>query len=182
MNCSQSAICMACGEVGHYLCRDMKWFFGLQGVTCSNCGSVGHIGAHCLMPNLDACSRNESTAVEVIDSANNILTAEEEMARRQEAELEEKRAKERKRERDARSLRNRMRGQSKSDRNNDSHHHHHRHRSQEPSSGRGRESARDPRRDDRSRHAQEQRAQSLGPLRAKRDDPGQRGNNHKRFR
>ena len=187
MNSSQSAICMACGEVGHYLCRDMKWFFGLQGVTCSNCGSVGHIGAHCQMPNLEACSRNEATAVEVIDSANNILTAEEEMVRRQEAELEEKRRKERQRERDAGAsrLRNRMRDRSKGDRDksNHHHHHHHRHRSQDAPWGRGHESARDPRRDDRSRHEQQQpRAQSLGPLRAKRNEPGQRGNLQKRFR
>lgn len=29
------AICAVCGRTGHYLCRPLQWFFGLQGVSCS---------------------------------------------------------------------------------------------------------------------------------------------------
>jgi cellular nucleic acid-binding protein len=33
---SMNAICASCGRSGHYLCSDLKWFFGLRGVSCSN--------------------------------------------------------------------------------------------------------------------------------------------------
>jgi cellular nucleic acid-binding protein len=33
---SMNAICASCGRSGHYLCTDLKWFFGLRGVSCSN--------------------------------------------------------------------------------------------------------------------------------------------------
>jgi len=32
----QAAVCLTCGKTGHYLCRQLKWFFGLEGVSCSN--------------------------------------------------------------------------------------------------------------------------------------------------
>jgi hypothetical protein len=28
------AKCMVCGQLGHFMCQDMKWFFGLDGLTC----------------------------------------------------------------------------------------------------------------------------------------------------
>lgn len=30
------AVCLSCGRLGHYLCSELKWFFGLRGVSCSN--------------------------------------------------------------------------------------------------------------------------------------------------
>eukprot|EP00985_Skeletonema_marinoi_P021717 scaffold13472_cov175-Skeletonema_marinoi.AAC.1 len=35
---SKDAICMQCGQEGHFMCSEMRWFFGLRGVTCFNCG------------------------------------------------------------------------------------------------------------------------------------------------
>lgn len=33
---ASAAICFTCGRTGHYLCSELKWFFGLEGVSCSN--------------------------------------------------------------------------------------------------------------------------------------------------
>ena len=32
----EAAVCLTCGKMGHFLCRPLKWFFGLDGVSCSN--------------------------------------------------------------------------------------------------------------------------------------------------
>ena len=31
-----AAVCLTCGNTGHFLCRPLQWFFGLEGVSCSN--------------------------------------------------------------------------------------------------------------------------------------------------
>ena len=33
---SSHAICASCGRTGHFLCHELKWFYGLLGVSCSN--------------------------------------------------------------------------------------------------------------------------------------------------
>ncbi len=33
---SSDAICASCGRPGHFLCQELKWFYGLNGVSCWN--------------------------------------------------------------------------------------------------------------------------------------------------
>lgn len=53
------AKCMVCGQLGHFMCEDMKWFFGLDGLTCFNCGRSTHHGYKCDRPPLEQCARDE---------------------------------------------------------------------------------------------------------------------------
>jgi cellular nucleic acid-binding protein len=54
--------CMVCNRMGHFMCREMKWFFGLDGLSCFNCGRNGHHGYDCDRPPLEVCARDESVA------------------------------------------------------------------------------------------------------------------------
>ena len=63
------AKCMVCGEIGHFMCREMKWFFGLDGVTCFNCGGSSHHGYKCERPLLEQCSRDESVGRRELEQA-----------------------------------------------------------------------------------------------------------------
>ena len=63
-------VCMVCGRTGHYLCQDMKWFHGLNGVSCYNCGRPQHLGVSCDRPNLDVCSRYEEVAAQEVERAS----------------------------------------------------------------------------------------------------------------
>ena len=65
----QDAICMQCGQRGHFMCHEMRWFFGLKGLTCFNCGMKGHRGIHCRRPNVDVCQKNPDLAQNEIDMA-----------------------------------------------------------------------------------------------------------------
>jgi cellular nucleic acid-binding protein len=65
----QKAKCMVCGEIGHFMCREMKWFFGLDGVTCFNCGGSSHHGYKCERPRLEQCSRDETVAKRELEQA-----------------------------------------------------------------------------------------------------------------
>lgn len=68
---SHNALCMVCGKSGHFMCTEMKWFFGVSGVYCFNCGEKGHLGYDCDRPNVDVCVRDESKAKEELDRAEN---------------------------------------------------------------------------------------------------------------
>ena len=63
-----SAICMTCGQKGHS-CKELKWFYGLRGVSCFNCGSQGHSGYDCQRPALYQCVQDPQTAVNEIERA-----------------------------------------------------------------------------------------------------------------
>jgi cellular nucleic acid-binding protein len=82
---ARSATCMVCYQPGHYCCKDNKWFYGLDTLTCSNCGRVGHAGFGCDRPRLDVCNRPENSYIvqQEIDRAATWSTAEEHYAERQ---------------------------------------------------------------------------------------------------
>jgi cellular nucleic acid-binding protein len=66
---SRDAICMQCGQQGHFLCKDLKWFFGLKGIFCFNCGIEGHSGFQCQRPNLFQCRDEPAVASKEIERA-----------------------------------------------------------------------------------------------------------------
>ena len=73
----QAAVCLTCGQTGHYLCRGLKWFYGLEGVSCSNCGRAGHIRAFCQRPSLDECARDDSLVRQELERAATVSSVEE---------------------------------------------------------------------------------------------------------
>jgi cellular nucleic acid-binding protein len=80
-----SAICMVCRRPGHYCCKDSKWFYGLDTLTCWNCGRVGHDGTMCDRPRLEVCMRlpeNAQVVKHEIERAGTYGTAEEHFAER----------------------------------------------------------------------------------------------------
>jgi len=86
-NVVSPAICMECGSRGHFLCKDLKWFYGLRGMSCFNCGSQEHSGYDCERPTLYQCLNNPDTATEEIDRAEADSVAEEfERQRREQRE------------------------------------------------------------------------------------------------
>jgi len=64
-----NAICSVCGQKGHFMCKEMRWFFGLQGLSCFNCGESGHHGMHCDRPGIDTCVKDLHIGIQEIDRA-----------------------------------------------------------------------------------------------------------------
>lgn len=71
------AICMQCGRYGHFLCKPIKWFFGLKGIFCFNCGNPGHSGLQCSRPNVFQCRDDPELAEQEIGRAEAESVAEE---------------------------------------------------------------------------------------------------------
>lgn len=63
------AVCMVCGQKGHFMCKDLKWFYSLSGYSCFNCGAQGHSGYDCQRPTLHHCIQNQDEARREIDRA-----------------------------------------------------------------------------------------------------------------
>ena len=99
---SYNAKCLVCGEDGHFMCDEMKWFFGLKGISCFNCGRNGHHGSDCDRPKCDNMLRNTDLLMAELDRAE---------AKSLEDELEEQQQK---------SSRSHSRGRDR-DRNNHGH-------------------------------------------------------------
>ena len=66
---SYRATCLVCGARGHFMCSPMRWFFGLNGLSCFNCGQAGHHGSRCERPRVDECLRNSDILVKELDRA-----------------------------------------------------------------------------------------------------------------
>jgi len=66
---SHDAKCFVCHKTGHFMCREMKWFFGLDSVSCFNCGRNGHNGYKCDRPGVDLCVRDDELADREIERA-----------------------------------------------------------------------------------------------------------------
>ena len=64
-----AAVCMDCGKKGHFMCKELKWFYSLRGMSCFNCGSQGHSGYDCDRPTLYQCVNNPDGALQEIERA-----------------------------------------------------------------------------------------------------------------
>jgi cellular nucleic acid-binding protein len=67
LGAERDAVCFVCGKVGHFTCKRNTWFFGLDGVTCSNCGLMEHEAACCARDKNDFYSRNPAFALAEIE-------------------------------------------------------------------------------------------------------------------
>jgi cellular nucleic acid-binding protein len=72
-----AAVCFTCGNVGHYMCKNIEWRFGLRGISCANCGMPGHNVFQCSRPNLDQCARSNETWQHEIERASTVSFVEE---------------------------------------------------------------------------------------------------------
>ncbi|CAB9510236.1 CCHC-type and RNA-binding motif-containing protein 1 [Seminavis robusta] len=86
----EDAICLVCGKTGHFMCSELKWFFGLEGVFCFNCGGKGHVGQKCQRPILDDLVRNEGWTLKEIERAEEYKLAEDVEAERMEQERKDR--------------------------------------------------------------------------------------------
>ena len=73
---SKDAICMQCGQEGHFMCSEMRWFFGLRGVTCFNCGG-NHLGERCRRANSETCSKNADVGRQEIEMAGSMALSDQ---------------------------------------------------------------------------------------------------------
>jgi cellular nucleic acid-binding protein len=63
------AICMDTGQRGRFMSKELKWFYGLRGMSCFNCGSQGHSGYDCDRPTLYQCINNPDEVLREIERA-----------------------------------------------------------------------------------------------------------------
>lgn len=73
---SKDAICMQCGQKGHFMCTEMRWFFGLRGVTCFNCGG-NHLGESCRRANSETCSKNADIGRQEVEMAGSMALSDQ---------------------------------------------------------------------------------------------------------
>lgn len=73
---SKEALCMQCGQKGHTMCSEMRWFFGLRGVTCFNCGG-NHLGETCRRANAEVCAKNADVARQEIEMAGSMALSDQ---------------------------------------------------------------------------------------------------------
>lgn len=66
---TSEAICMDSGKRGRFMSKELKWFYGLKGMSCFNCGSQGHSGYDCDRPTLYQCITNPDGARQEIERA-----------------------------------------------------------------------------------------------------------------
>ena len=66
-----------CGKRGHFMCSQMRWFFGLNGITCFNCGGTDHHGSQCNRPRVEDCARNSELVQDELDLAGKESLAQE---------------------------------------------------------------------------------------------------------
>ena len=73
---AKDAICIQCGQKGHFMCSEMRWFFGLKGVTCFNCGG-NHLGERCRRANAETCSKNPDVGRQEIEMAGTMTLSDQ---------------------------------------------------------------------------------------------------------
>mmetsp|Transcript_1720 Transcript_1720/g.2757 ORF Transcript_1720/g.2757 Transcript_1720/m.2757 type:complete len:190 (+) Transcript_1720:3-572(+) len=76
----EDAICMQTGKRGQLMSSEMRWFFGLKGVTCFNCGEKDHVGTECRRPNVDECQKNPDVALQEIRRAGNMMSLSDQVS------------------------------------------------------------------------------------------------------
>jgi len=89
--------CFVCGGNGHFMCKQMKWFHGLDTVYCFNCGQEGHHGERCQRPNLDECLRNKEVGLREIERAETLVLQNHDEERRRRRRRDDDRENERRR-------------------------------------------------------------------------------------
>lgn len=68
----EDAMCMQTGKRGQFMNTEMRWFFGLKGVSCFRCGMKDHRGVDCRRPDVETCQKNPELAQREIDMADSI--------------------------------------------------------------------------------------------------------------
>jgi cellular nucleic acid-binding protein len=68
----EDALCMQTGKRGQFMNTEMRWFFGLKGVSCFRCGMKDHRGVDCRRPDVETCQKNPELAQREIDMADTI--------------------------------------------------------------------------------------------------------------
>lgn len=68
----EDAICMQSGKLGQFMNTEMRWFFGLKGMSCFRCGMKDHRGVDCRRPDVETCQKNPELAQREIDMADSI--------------------------------------------------------------------------------------------------------------
>jgi len=74
---SYNATCLVCGKTGHFMCEQMRWFFGLKGISCHNCGMADHHGSQCDRPSVDQCVRSGEVVLQELERAESMSLMEE---------------------------------------------------------------------------------------------------------